>query len=996
MNIFRYAKTLVLSIVLTGLNSFDAQATAKNKLPEQFSDLPDFSVSFPKGTKSQTTYNIIRDHEGLMWFATSNGIERYDGKTFKNYSLSKTDMRSFSDGFQASLYMDSNGEIYAFTERSLVYHYNTETDEFDQAISNRIQPLMHGLRSVVAEGDILHFGTTSGFRLYHIPSDTIIDVINESEDIHVLVPYLNDTYLYATSSYVGVYDPRDRSARMICNLNQDIVNVYYDRKHNLIWAGTSGSGLFVIDARHPDHYAKLKGSDNSIITSLEMYNDQYLLVGTDGDGLKICLVPESGDQISDSLQLYLLADDSPNAPYQFPLSVVKGLLCDEGHIWVSMDMGGLALMRSGGLFTRLVNPYTRNVSDNIVFGADFDKDGTLWVAFNNSLGCFDRNGKMRNIYMDHESRFLTVKHTSDRTIWAGGYNTGLHHFDPITGQKEHIPSIADQPVLDCIWSIKEDVHKDLWIGGLNFPLTRLHFLEDRVEGKLQRKYERSFFPISGVSDMLEINPDTMVVSTFDGFWIVNSNTGEVSCKLNDKNVWSYTNCIGAVAVRDGHELWLATTGAGLICYDMHTDKIESYHTDHGLPSNELRAVEMLNDTLVCASTENNGIFIFDAKNRRCVTALSQSEFTGINQFIRSASEASNDGTLLFGTDQGAVLFSIDDITIDNQLYKILVEGDHTFNDSIIHLPASNRNINIEFTTTDIYNQAIYRFEYRIKGLVNQWQKADASRRLRYMAVPPGRYTLEVRAIDASNRLTEKHVKLIVDQDIYLRWYFILIYILVIAALCFFTAVWAVNYTMARNDTQLTGDKRSRLSFASISSLRQAKLNYRLIVKQSETDALTGLRNRYSGQKLISSILEQRQQGVLFILDCDKFKHVNDTYGHIVGDDLLTQIARAMRNAFPNDITIRLGGDEFAVFMKGKLTVDEVRNNAERFFDHISRVHLKEAPDYVTSISVGGAFTPADEEISFETLYALADKHLYESKKIKGCSLVLPDDLKKEK
>lgn len=964
-------------------------AAGVNTLPEQFSDLPSYSVSFPKGTKSQTTLGIIRDHEGLMWISTSNGIERYDGMSFKNYSLSRTKMRHIRDGFQTTLHMDHNGTIYAFTERSLVFRYNPETDVFDQIASLALQPQLHGVKTLVAVDNTVHLGTSSGFRIFEPYADSLLYVVNEGEDIHQMVEYTNGNFLYGTGNLVGVYNPRSCTARMLCNLNQDVVALYYDNKRDIIWAGTSGSGLFVIDGKHPDRYMSLKGSEKSIITSLEMLDDRYLLVGTDGDGLKICKVPNDSTDFNDSLQLYQFADDSHNAPYTFPLSVVKGILCNDGHIWVSMDMGGLALMRSGGLLSRLTNPYALNVSDNTVYGADFDSDGMLWVAFNNSIGCYDRNGKMRNIYMNHESRFLTVKHASDNTVWAGGYNTGLYHFDPVTGEREHIPSIADQPVLDCIWSVKEDVHKDIWIGGLNFPLTRLHFTEDRIDGKLQRKYERTFYPVHQVSDMLEINKDTMVVSTFDGFWVVDRNTAEVSLKLNDESVWNFTNCIGAVAVRDGHELWLATTGAGLLCYDLHTDKLESYNLDHGLPSIELRAVEMLNDTLVCASTENNGIFIFDAKNRRYVTAISQSEFSGISQFIRSASAASDNGVLLFGTDQGAVLLSKDDINIDTNPYKILVEGDYAWCDSIIHLPASDRNIKIEFTTTDVYDQRAYRFVYRIKGLVNEWQKADDSRRLRYLAVPAGTYKLEVRAYDGSNLYKEKEVKVIVDREIYLRWYFILLYIIVIAALCFFTAVWAVNYTMYRNDVLQPGEKPTQISFASISSISQAKMNYRLIVRQSETDALTGLRNRYSGQKLIDNMLSQNAKGALMILDCDKFKYVNDTFGHIVGDELLAKIAGAMRHAFPYDITIRLGGDEFAIFLKGNLTPELVKEYIERFFTGIRAIRLNDAPDYEAAISVGVAFTPDnDETITFEALYSKADKNLYKSKEIKGCSIVL--------
>ena len=988
MKIIPFAKNLILTILLMCCN-MQTSAAEVNTLPDQFSDLPSYSVTFPKGTKSQTTFGIIRDHDGLMWISTSNGIERYDGMSFKNYSLGRTKIRRIRDGFQATIYMDPEGNIYTFTERSLVFRYNQDKDEFEQIASLKIQPYLHSVKAMVAEGEILHLGTSSGIRVFDILQDSIIDVINENEDIHQIVPYVNGTYLYGTSNMVGIYNPSERNARLLCNLNQDVMSLYYDSKRQLIWAGTSGSGLYVIDSANPDHYVKMQGCENSIVTTLEKLDDRYMLVGTDGDGLNICTIPEEGKALCDSMKLYRLADDSPNAAYQFPLSVIKGILCDHGHIWISMDMGGLALMRPGGQLMRLVNPYARNVSDNSVFGADFDKDGLLWIAFNNSLGCFKPNGKLENIFMNHESRFLTVKHTEDNTVWAGGYNTGLYHFDPETGEREHITSIADQPVLDCIWSVKEDMHKDLWIGGLNFPLTRLHFTEPRQEGKLHRDYDRTFYPINQVSDMLEINRDTMVVTTFDGFWVVNRTTGEVSSKLRDEKTWTYTNCIGAVAVRDGHELWIATTGAGLLCYDLHTDKIEIFHLDHGLPSVELRGVEMLNDTLVCASTENNGIFVFDAKNRRFVTSISQSEFIGINQFIRSASAASSNGVLLFGTDQGAVLLTKDDINIATNPYKILVEGDYAWCDSIIHLPASDRNIKIEFTTTDVYDQTAYRFEYRIKGLVDEWQKTDDSRRLRYLAVPAGTYKLEVRAYDGSNIYKEKDVKVIVDRELYLRWYFILLYIIVIAALCFFTAVWAVNYTMYRNDVLQPGEKPTQISFASISSIRQAKMNYRLIVRQSETDALTGLRNRYSGQKLIDNMLSQNAKGALMILDCDKFKYVNDTYGHIVGDELLTKIAGAMRHAFPYDITIRLGGDEFAIFLKGKLTPEMVKEYIERFFTGIRAIRLNDAPEYEAAISVGVAFTPDnDETITFEALYSKADKNLYKSKEIKGCSIVL--------
>ena len=156
--------------------NMQTSAAGVNTLPDQFSDLPSYSVTFPKGTKSQTTFGIIRDHDGLMWISTSNGIERYDGMSFKNYSLGRTKIRRIRDGFQATIYMDPEGNIYTFTERSLVFRYNHDKDEFEQIVSLKIQPYLHSVKAMVAEGEILHLGTSSGIRVFDILQDSIIDV----------------------------------------------------------------------------------------------------------------------------------------------------------------------------------------------------------------------------------------------------------------------------------------------------------------------------------------------------------------------------------------------------------------------------------------------------------------------------------------------------------------------------------------------------------------------------------------------------------------------------------------------------------------------------------------------------------------------------------------------------------------------------------------------------------------------------------------------------
>ena len=84
---------------------------------------------------------------------------------------------------------------------------------------------------------------------------------------------------------------------------------------------------------------------------------------------------------------------------------------------------------------------------------------------------------------------------------------------------------------------------------------------------------------------------------------------------------------------------------------------------------------------------------------------------------------------------------------------------------------------------------------------------------------------------------------------------------------------------------------------------------------AQIDLMTGIRNRGSGENKITEYLVRKQCGLLCLLDCDKFKSINDTYGHAVGDKVLIAIADTLRKSCrDDDVVLRLGGDEFAVFI----------------------------------------------------------------------------------
>ena len=154
---------------------------------------------------------------------------------------------------------------------------------------------------------------------------------------------------------------------------------------------------------------------------------------------------------------------------------------------------------------------------------------------------------------------------------------------------------------------------------------------------------------------------------------------------------------------------------------------------------------------------------------------------------------------------------------------------------------------------------------------------------------------------------------------------------------------------------------------------------------SETDRMTGINNRGCGEGKIRKALMRDECGMFMLLDVDKFKAINDNYGHDVGDRVLIAVADCMKHSFRgNDIVMRLGGDEFAAYTPlvysreggGGIIVD-------RFLERLRAIHIDEMGDTPVEVSIGVAFYKPEDHFSFDELYKRADKCTYESKEHKG-------------
>ncbi|OON91346.1 MAG: hypothetical protein ATN34_03915 [Epulopiscium sp. Nele67-Bin002] len=153
-----------------------------------------------------------------------------------------------------------------------------------------------------------------------------------------------------------------------------------------------------------------------------------------------------------------------------------------------------------------------------------------------------------------------------------------------------------------------------------------------------------------------------------------------------------------------------------------------------------------------------------------------------------------------------------------------------------------------------------------------------------------------------------------------------------------------------------------------------------LLSQAQRDTFTGLYNKPTTIKLISHYLKNHGQGILFIIDLDNFKNVNDQISHSMGDIAIKESANKIRSAFrENDIVGRFGGDEFIVFAKTTPEDLDLFAKCRRINKLIDTAYRGENIEVRISASIGVAI--ASEDVNcYEELFELADQAVYTSKK----------------
>lgn len=171
----------------------------------------------------------------------------------------------------------------------------------------------------------------------------------------------------------------------------------------------------------------------------------------------------------------------------------------------------------------------------------------------------------------------------------------------------------------------------------------------------------------------------------------------------------------------------------------------------------------------------------------------------------------------------------------------------------------------------------------------------------------------------------------------------------------------------------------------ISLFNRAKFSMESEVLQdkADTDQLTTLYNKMATERLIKDYLAGEGKdkiSMMFVLDIDNFKKINDTQGHAFGDKVLSSLGTQIKGWFrTSDIIGRIGGDEFIVFIKDVKDVNAVKREGSRIMQFFEGFNVGDYTRYSPTASVGGAVFPVDAD-NFDNLYKAADKAVYKSKR----------------
>lgn len=786
--------TFLTMIVILSLSSKHAYANSYN-------DINFKSLTIENGLSQSTVETILQDSNGYMWIGTNDGLNKYNGYSFKKYEHDIYDKNTISSNYIVDIVEDNDGYIWVSTTNGLnkinpkndnIINYFS-TSKGGNLSNNRICEIL-----VRKNNDIL-VTTSDGLNLYNKDTDSFERILAGKDDlpsqyIHSIEEdYYGNIWLGTQSGLVkldkNLTKIQEFTNKTIDSISDNpIYRVYSDGSDN-IWVATLGSGLININSK-TNNIKVYKNSNsekslpNDVVRDILRDSNGNLWITTQGG---ICKYNEKDDNFTTyKNKIYdqnSLIDDKAYC-----------MLEDKsGLIWVG-TYKGISLFDSNNKFEHYSSdPFDKNsLSSNMIHGIYEDNSNNIWVGTSlKGVNIIDK--KTNNIIiLNTENSDLCDDSISDITglkdeIFIGTGN-GLSVINKSSKIIENFTSEDGLPV-DPIKSLFIDSTNHLWIGT-NKGLAIMNIKTKEILN-ITPILENNSINDLFIKDIYESKNGNYYVGCFLDGGLVQLNPTNKSIKVY-KNIENDNSSISNDSIRsiseDNSGNLLVGTSHGLNILDIDSGKFKHYTTNDGLPNNTIYGILVDSYNNIWMST-NSGLSKFNPstevfQNFTIIDGIQSNEFNG-NAYFKN-----NDGKFYFGGINGLNAFSPEEIDVSEFIPNVVfdefkVEGlSYNISDNY-ELKSNENNISLSFFVNDYKNLNGVQYYYMLEGSDESWNISH-NNEIIYGNLSPGNYIFKVKALNYNGVMSpENKISFTIKPPFWKSNLAILIYIIILLITIYF-------------------------------------------------------------------------------------------------------------------------------------------------------------------------------------------------------------------
>lgn len=783
-------------------------------------------LGIEQGLSNNYVVSITQDKQGFLWFATEEGLNKFDGTRFITYY--KNDLPHNNQGITGNelnrVYADSKRPIiWIATQRDGLNAYNYDEQTFTayqhnpenphSLITNDVTDISpstqnddglwvstyyRGIEYLnINNGQFTHYNRST---VPSLPSNQTWTVLDGGD---------NNLYIGHVGSGFSIFSLKDKSVKNFQNETgnptslpgNDVFCIIKDANGN-IWLGTN-NGLALYNAAN-DNFITFRNNKNdkyatlcSRILSIRQLKDNRLWIASELNGIAILNLKQGMFLSPEELSIEYIqeGDDSRSLSNASARCIFQDSF---DNIWIGTWGGGINFISSKPpLFTTLsYSPIPNNensLNNKVASSLCMDRQGRIWIGTDGGgINVFEGEKRIA-IYKkesgDIPSNFILASlQDSKGNLWFGSYQGGISYYDSRNRRFRSI-SLMGQSNLD-VRTIYEDAQHNIWVGYsggivvLN-PLTMKiiqHYNTDNSE--LHSDFIRS---------IAQDEKGRFWIGTFgDGLGIYTPNLQKIKTFTQRDGFCS--NTINQIIQDKQKRMWIGT-GEGLVCF-LSTDELnyKTYQRKDGLIN-----------TNICAITEdkkgniwfsnNKGISCY-VTNKGCFYNYDHSDDVPAGSFSSSCVTQSKNGQIYFGSINGVCCFN-PDITMNEQPAPAAVVTEMKIlgrlsnlenNDMIINL-SKGQNVELSHAqnsfglTFNVQNYSLVNqveYVYMLKGLENSWYTVNENNSVTFRNIPPGKYEFLIKARIHNQKWPEEATSLTIriNPPLWLTWWAKLIYILV--------------------------------------------------------------------------------------------------------------------------------------------------------------------------------------------------------------------------